>query len=160
MIVEITDNQSRPVDQALLAAAARAAQELGAASLPGTPRPLDEISIVLLDDEAMTALNRQLLGRDDATDVIAFEAEDDPDARRSEIYVNTDAAARQGPEYGHDFAWELCFLVAHGLLHALGYADATDTDRRRMFSLQHAVLAGLGLGDEGDTGIGRRSDTS
>lgn len=159
MLVEIIDNQSRPLDRALLVAAATSAHELGLAPPPATspppspaPRPLDEISIVLLDDEAMTALNRQLLGRDDTTDVLAFEAEDDPDARRSEIYVNTDAAARQGPEYGHDFLWELCFLVAHGLLHALGYTDATDSDRRAMFSLQHAVLAALALGDDGDTG--------
>lgn len=101
---------------------------------------LDELSVVLLGDEEMAALNRRLLGRDEVTDVIAFEADQDPDAVRSEIYVNAAAARRQAPEYGHSFEQELCFLVAHGVLHALGYDDADDDDRARMFELQNEAV--------------------
>jgi len=66
--------------------------------------------------------------------------------------VNTDAAARQGPEYGHDFVWELCFLVAHGVLHALGYDDNTEEERERMFALQEEALSNLGLGEDSKSG--------
>ncbi|MGD9518833.1 MAG: rRNA maturation RNase YbeY [Armatimonadota bacterium] len=145
MRVEITDQQQRAVDEDLVRRAAEAAQRVAGGNM-------DELSVVLLDDVAMAVLNRRLLGRDETTDVIAFEAEQDPDALRSEIYVNTDAAARQGPEYGHDFVWELCFLVAHGVLHALGYDDNTEEERERMFALQEEALSNLGLGEDSKSG--------
>ena len=124
MSVEITDLTSgRQVDRDLIIAAAEATLGLAA-------RQLDELSIVLLDDEGMTRLNLRLLDRDEPTDVIAFEAEEDPDAR-------------QAAEYGHTPAEELAFLVAHGVLHALAYDDAEDADRAAMFALQEQVLAVL-----------------
>ncbi len=137
MSVEITDLTSgRQVDRGLVIAAAEATLGLAA-------RPLDELSVVLLDDEGMTGLNLRLLARDEPTDVIAFEAEQDPDAERAEIYVNLDAADRQAAEYGHTPAEELSFLVAHGVLHALAYDDADDAGREAMFALQEQVLTVL-----------------
>jgi probable rRNA maturation factor len=144
MRVDVIDRQLRTVDEALVRKAAITACQL-------VNGRLDELSVVLLDDQGMKTLNRQLLARKGTTDVIAFEAEQDPDALRSEIYVNTDAAARQGPQYGHDFVWELCFLVAHGTLHALGYDDHTEASRQHMFSLQEQVVRKLQLADDGDT---------
>jgi len=124
-------------DEALVRAVAEAALEAAGGRL-------DELSVVILGDEEMAGLNRRLLGRDETTDVLAFEAEHDPDAVRSEIYVNADAARRQGPEYGHSFQQELCFLVAHGVLHALGYDDADEDARSRMFELQRQAVARAG----------------
>jgi probable rRNA maturation factor len=147
MSVEITDLAlAHQVDRGLILAAAEATLRLVA-------RSIDELSVVLLEDKAMTALNLRLLGRDEPTDVIAFEAERDPDAERAEIYVNLDAADRQAAEYGHSIAEELAFLVAHGVLHALGYDDSDDAAREAMFALQErAVAAVSGVASVGEGG--------
>ncbi|MCD6350683.1 MAG: rRNA maturation RNase YbeY [Armatimonadetes bacterium] len=145
--MEITDRQRRRVDEAFVARVAEEARRLVGGEL-------DELSVVLLDDEGIEQLNRQLLGREGTTDVIAFEAEEDPDARRAEIYINTDAAARQGPEYGHDATWELGFLVAHGVLHALGFSDASEAERQRMFELQQRVMNTLLPGEKSERRAG------
>lgn len=135
MPVEITDlAPAHQVDQGLVLAAAKAMLQL-------VGRSIDELSVVLLEDAAMTALNLRLLGRDQPTDVIAFEAERDPDAERAEIYVNLDAVDRQAAEYGPSVAHELAFLVAHGVLHALGYDDGDDVARQAMFALQEQAVA-------------------
>jgi probable rRNA maturation factor len=137
MSVEITNRASgRKVDPALVVAAAEETFRLAG-------RGLDELSVVLLDDDGMAALNLRLLGRDGPTDVLAFEAESDPDGERAEIYLNLDAAERQAAEYGHSFADELSFLVSHGVLHALAYDDSDDAGRGAMFALQDDVLAAL-----------------
>jgi len=139
MTVEIVDRQHRrKVPGELVERTARAAARLGGGGL-------DELSVVLLDDAAMAELNRRLSGRDETTDVMAFEAEKDPDAVRSEIYVNVDAAARQGPEYGHTFEQEVCFLIAHGVLHALGHDDTDEEARAAMYELQHRALREAGV---------------
>jgi probable rRNA maturation factor len=131
MTVDLVDRQQ--VRHGLEEVVRRAA--VAARRLAGLP--LDELSVVLLDDAGIRPLNRRLLGHDWPTDVIAFEAEADPDdALRAEIYVNVQAAERQAPEYGHTFEEELCFLVAHGVLHALGQDDADEAAREAMFELQ------------------------
>ncbi|MCX7600007.1 MAG: rRNA maturation RNase YbeY [Armatimonadetes bacterium] len=123
--------------EALVRAAAAAALEVAGGRL-------DELSVVILGDEEMVGLNHRLLGRRWTTDVIAFEAEQDPDAVRSEIYINADAARRQAPEYGHSFEQELCFLVAHGVLHALGYDDTDEDSRAHMLELQTEAVRRTG----------------
>ncbi len=144
MVVEIIDRQGHSIDRELLQRAANLAHDLAGGRLTS-------LSIVLLDDAGITELNRRLLGRDGPTDVIAFEAEEDPEGLSAEVYINTDAATRQGEEYGLGFIGELCFLVAHAVLHALGYSDTTEAERQQMFSLQQRVLDQLGV-NRGDSG--------
>ena len=148
MVVEIIDRQGHGINPELVERAARLAHEVGGGRL-------SSLSIVLLDDQGIAELNRRLLGRDGPTDVIAFEAEEDPEGLSAEIYVNVEAAARQGEEYGLGFEGELCFLVAHGVLHALGFSDADERERQEMFALQEQVLEMLGIKD-GPRSSGRR----
>ena len=147
MVVEIIDRQGRSVDYDLVERAAKATHEMAGGRLTA-------LSIVLLDDDGIAQLNRQLLGREGPTDVIAFEAEPDPEGLSAEIYVNVDAAQRQGEQYGLGFEGELCFLVAHGVLHALGYSDKSETQRQEMFRLQRRVVESLGV-IKGGTGAER-----
>lgn len=138
MAVEITNlAPGRRADRDLVIAAAEATLRLAG-------RSIEELSVVLLDDAGMAALNLRLLGRDEPTDVLAFEAERDPEAERAEIYIDLDAAERQGGEYGHSPAEELAFLVAHGVLHALAYDDADAAGREAMFALQERVVDAVG----------------
>lgn len=139
MIVEVVDRQSRRQGlEDVICRVARAARRVAGL-------PLDELSVVLLEDASIADLNWRLLRHEGPTDVIAFEAQADPDALRSEIYVNVEAAERQAPEYGHSFEQELGFLVAHGVLHVLGYDDADDASRAKMFELQGRALAAAGV---------------
>ena len=140
----IRDLQELPFDETLLETAARRAALVGIEA-PDTPadRVPDAISIAIVDDRRIREINRSFRGTDSTTDVIAFEAEDEPDRLAGEIIVSADTARRQAKQYDHSLQRELCLLVAHGVLHVLGYEDYDDDARARMMTLQQQALAEL-----------------
>jgi probable rRNA maturation factor len=124
--IEITDQQtSVPVDRDRLVRAARAIlQDHG----PATCR----VSIALVDDPTIHALNRQYLKHDYATDVLSFLLEESPDLLEGEIVVSGETAATQAGEYDSTPADELLLYVIHGTLHLVGFDDQTDEAREQM----------------------------
>lgn len=112
------------------------------------------LGVVLVDDAAIHALNRDFLDHDEPTDIITFpllaaDGEDDfvigqGEMRRElgEMYISFERAAAQSAEWGSDPEREIRFLVVHGVLHLLGWDDATPDERERMLARQTAILAG------------------
>jgi probable rRNA maturation factor len=101
------------------------------------------LSVALLDDAQMTELNKRFLGRDGATDVLAFPYGAD-DAVTGEILVNAELAARRACEHPHDAEGELMLYVVHGLLHLLGYDDHGEEATRVMRRREQEVLREAG----------------
>lgn len=62
-----------------------------------------------------------------------------------DIALSRDAIERQAAQVEHSAAWELAYLLAHGVLHLVGYDDLTDAGYRAMVAHQEAVLAEAGL---------------
>ncbi len=97
-----------------------------------------ELSIVLTSDPAIHELNLRYRKKDRPTDVLAFalrEGEGAPggDAQLlGDVVISLDTAARQAREKGHDPAAEVTMLLAHGLLHLVGYDHETDEEEREM----------------------------
>ncbi len=96
------------------------------------------ITIALVSDAQMRALNRRYRGKDYATDVLSFPVLADPDrpaARRrsgrgrshlGDIVIARGVAGRQARAAGHGTPEELRILALHGLLHLLGYDHEHD----------------------------------
>jgi probable rRNA maturation factor len=128
--IAVRNLSGRAVDAAPLLEAARSV-------LAAERRELAVLSLALVDDERISALNRRLLDHEGPTDVIAFEA----DEGEGEVIVSVETAARQGAEVGQSLMAELRFLVAHGVLHVCGWDDTTPAARERMIERQHEILA-------------------
>lgn len=62
-----------------------------------------------------------------------------------DIALSRDAIERQAARAGHSAAWELAYLLAHGVLHLVGYDDQTDAGYRAMVAHQEAVLSSVGI---------------
>lgn len=97
---------------------------------------LQVLSLALVDDDRIVSLNARLLGRDNPTDVIAFEAEEG----EGEVIISVDTAARQAVTEGHSLLTELRYLIAHGVLHVLGYDDSDEASRQEMLRRQDEIL--------------------
>jgi probable rRNA maturation factor len=109
-----------------------------------------EIALAFVTDARMRRLNREFAGNDYVTDVLSFAAREDtgtfrvPPAGHSllgDIVIALPQAARQAREAGHPLARELDLLVAHGVLHLLGYDHGVPADARRMKRLQAQILS-------------------
>ena len=106
--------------------------------------PLAELSLTLLDDDEIRNLNRQYLGHDRPTDVIAFTLGEPPE-RVGDVYLGIDQAGRQAREHGETLLHELQRLAVHGTLHVLGHDHPEGEERwdSPMFELQERILSEL-----------------
>lgn len=103
-----------------------------------------ELSITLLDDPGMTALNRQWLDRDRPTDVLAFALHETDEPPVGDIYLGVERARAQAEAEAEPFARELARLAVHGTLHVLGL-DHPEADREQseMWRHQERIVAAL-----------------
>lgn len=62
-----------------------------------------------------------------------------------DVALSRQAIARQAAQAGHRAAWELAYLLVHGVLHLVGYDDQTDAGYAAMVAHQEAVLAAAGI---------------
>jgi probable rRNA maturation factor len=107
------------------------------------------LTVALVGDRRMRALNRAWRGKDAPTDVLSFPAGDDPGPARhlGDLVISRDTAARQARAEGHPLGTELRVLALHGLLHLLGYDHERDSGRmariERRLRRQGGLPAGL-----------------
>ncbi len=106
-----------------------------------------EVSIALLDDEGIQALNRDNLGHDRPTDVIAFSlwSEGDP-LVVGDVYIGHDQARRQAAEERIDWRDEVVRLAIHGTLHVTGMDHPESEEGRAasdMYRLQEELVRRL-----------------
>lgn len=112
-----------------------------------------DVSVSLVDNEEIRDLNRVYRGIDSPTDVLSFsmmEGEDslqisDMPMMLGDIVISLEKALEQSRDYGHSFEREVGYLVAHGMLHLLGYDHQTDEDRETMRLKEESVLEKLEL---------------
>jgi probable rRNA maturation factor len=108
-----------------------------AAMLRALELPRAELSIVLCDDREIHALNRTYRRKDKPTDVLAFAMREGEGGERAgdvlgDVVISTQTAARQAVEHEHTVTTEILTLLAHGLLHLLGWDHRTDAEDLRM----------------------------
>jgi probable rRNA maturation factor len=117
-----------------------------------------EVNLILTSAAEMRRLNREFLGKDRDTDVIAFDytkparsggglhrgkGEGDTVQLGSiwgDVYVGAEAALQQAREREIPVREELARLFLHGCLHLLGYRDRTRLERARMEEAQETLL--------------------
>lgn len=103
------------------------------------------VSVTFLTGQQMRGLNRRTLGKDRATDVIAFPL-NHPEVVVGDIYICPSVAVRNARERGEDQGRELMRLTVHGTLHVLGYdhPEGAGRETSRMWSIQERYVASLG----------------
>ncbi|WP_201722807.1 rRNA maturation RNase YbeY [Caulobacter sp. BP25] len=105
------------------------------------------IVILLTDDDSVQALNRDFRQKDYATNVLSFPSPPNPEGQIGDIALAYGVCAREAAEQGKPLAHHLQHLVAHGVLHLLGYDHEGDDEAEAMEALEREILAGLDVPD-------------
>jgi len=115
-----------------------------------------ELSVTLLEDGAIQAMNRDYLGHDRVTDVISFALHGPDQPVLGDVYLGVQQAERQSAEAGVPLPEELVRLVVHGTLHVLGHDHPAGDDRlvSPMFRLQEQLVEEILGGPKGSPGGG------
>lgn len=102
------------------------------------------VTIALVPDARVRALNRTYRRHDAVTDVLSFPAGEP--GTLGDIVIATGVARRQAVAAGHSFGTEVRVLALHGLLHLLGYDHEQDDGRMRRVEERLRRRAGLPTG--------------
>jgi probable rRNA maturation factor len=130
-----------PGAEALVAAAARAALAAAEAA------PAGEIVVLLTNDAEVRALNARFRGKDAATNVLSFPAPVTAPGTLGDIALALGVCRAEATDQGKRLGFHLQHLVAHGVLHLLGYDHETDAEAEAMEAMERDVMAGLGAPD-------------
>lgn len=106
-----------------------------------------EVSLLLTDDAEIQALNRDWRGKDKATDVLSFPANELDAPFLGDIAVSLGVTQKDAASRGIALDQHLSHLLIHGLMHLLGHDHKDDTEAAEMESLEIAALASLGWPD-------------
>jgi probable rRNA maturation factor len=100
------------------------------------------ITVSFVNDKDIRGLNKGFLGRDEPTDVLAFDLREVPGRGDflADIVVSTDAAARNAGIFHTERLYETCLYVVHGVLHLLGYDDKNNRQRSLMDRMSASIL--------------------
>ena len=125
-----------------------------------------EVSLTLTDNREIRRLNREFRGIDRETDVLSFPMTDFPspadylfleteasdcfhpetgELMLGDIVISAEKAKEQSVAYGHDLKREYAFLIAHSMLHLLGYDHMIPEEAAVMEEKQEAALEALGI---------------
>lgn len=125
-----------------------------------------EINVLLTGNEEIHEANKEFRGIDRPTDVLSFPmvdydfssdfsyVEENPESYINpetdelllgDIMISVDKVYEQADEYGHSRKREFAFLIAHSMLHLLGYDHIDEAERKVMEVKQEAILDALGI---------------
>lgn len=161
LAIQVDDPYSDAIDTDLLEQVAY--QVLAGEDLTGAV----EVGVRITSDAVLHELNREFRGVDAPTDVLSFgeeegdenappfilppEDEDEETARYlGDLAISYDRVVSQAAEYGHSRRRELAYLLAHGLLHLLGYDHEQPVDAAVMREREERYLGQLGLSRENE----------
>ena len=107
-----------------------------------------ELSVLLCDDATIHVLNRDYRRKDKPTDVLAFALREGKDGHLAgetlgDVVISLETAQRQAAERSVATRGEVRMLLAHGLLHLLGWDHRTDAEDRRMRAEVDRLLASV-----------------
>ena len=116
-----------------------------------------ELGLVIASQERVRQLNRNYLGKDRPTDVLAFSMLPEPSTRGGdlppfvsppdgrlhfgEVIISYPQAVIQAEEHRHSAKRELAILIIHGILHLLGYEHDKPALKRKMTAREADILS-------------------
>lgn len=125
-----------------------------------------EINVLITNNEEIHQTNKEFRGIDRPTDVLSFPMVDyvlpadftliekspesyfNPETDElllGDIMISVDKVMEQANEYGHSLKREFAFLIAHSMLHLLGYDHIDDEERLVMEEKQEGILQALSI---------------
>lgn len=98
-----------------------------------------DVNVIFCNDSYLLSLNREFLKHDYFTDIITFDYNEN-NVISGDLFISIDTVGANAVEYGVSFQEELHRVIIHGILHLLGYGDATEAERKEMTKMENYAL--------------------
>ncbi len=109
---------------------------------------IGDINYIFSNDEYILEVNKSYLGHDYYTDIITFDtssyfetsASSAGSRVSSDIFISIDTVVANAAEYGSTSLEEFYRVMAHGIMHLVGFDDHTDEDSAKMRAAENSAL--------------------
>ena len=102
---------------------------------------LTSLNYIFCSDEYILEINKEYLDHDYYTDIITFDNSDEDHLIEGDIFISIDRVKENGETNHTNFITELNRVIAHGLLHLLGFGDKTEEEKNEMRKNEDACLS-------------------
>jgi probable rRNA maturation factor len=112
-------------------------------------RQSSEVSVRIVGEDEIAALNGQYRGLGNATNVLSFPAGISVGEVEflGDIVICSKVVKLESDQYGRGFADRYAHMLIHGLLHLLGHDHMEEAGQIRMEQLEIDLLLRLGMGN-------------
>jgi len=108
-----------------------------------------DLNIIFVTDEELLVMNREFLQHDYYTDIITFDLGTSDKLLMGELYISLDRIKDNARLQGENYQSEFVRVIAHGLLHLIGYQDKKSEQIVEMRACEsHAIELYLSLNEK------------
>lgn len=102
-------------------------------------KEIGELSYIFCSDSYLLEVNRQYLSHDYLTDIITFDYTEG-DTVSGDLFISTERVADNAIEFNVSYDEELLRVLAHGILHLIGFNDKNENDQEEMTQQEDASI--------------------
>ena len=99
-----------------------------------------ELNYIFCSDEYLLKINQEYLQHDYYTDIITFDNSDKEGEVISDVFISIDRIKDHGEQYKDGYVTELIRVIAHGVLHLIGFNDKTDQEQEEMTRMENYAI--------------------
>ncbi|GET27212.1 rRNA maturation RNase YbeY [Prolixibacter sp. NT017] len=103
-------------------------------------KEIGELSYIFCSDSYLLDVNRQYLSHDYLTDIITFDYTAG-DTVSGDVFISTERVADNATEFNVSYDEELLRVLAHGILHLIGFNDKNENDQEIMTQQEDACIS-------------------
>lgn len=104
-------------------------------------KKIDTINYIFCSDSYLLSLNKQYLKHNTLTDIITFSTSEDHDVIAGDVFISIERVEENALTFKVPFDIEIHRVLAHGVLHLLGYQDKTLRQKGQMRKKEDAYLS-------------------
>lgn len=102
---------------------------------------LGELNLIFCSDDYLLGINQEFLNHDTYTDIVTFDHSEGRERIIGDIFISVDRVQDNARTYQVAESDELHRVIIHGLLHLMGYDDASPADKAQMTDKENHYLA-------------------
>lgn len=102
---------------------------------------IESISYCIVSDDELLEINKEHLNHDYYTDIITFQLNEKEENLEADIYISLDRVKENATLLNTKSSIELRRVIAHGLLHLIGFKDKTKNDQLKMREAEEHALS-------------------
>lgn len=101
---------------------------------------IETLNFIFCSDSYLLQVNREYLQHDFFTDIITFDNSDSSDILEGDIFISIERVQENSSLHQTTFLHELLRVIAHGVLHLLGYDDKDKISKTTMRKMEDKSL--------------------